>query len=97
MILALAAESAGTTEGQAIRDALYGLSGPPGTKHNATADGVKAAFEAVRDGEDIDLEGEASAIDWDDRGAITVGHFSVWQFQDGAIVDLEHFDVDLTE
>ena len=97
VILALAAESAGTTDGQAIRDALYGLSGPPGTKHNATADGVKTAFEAVRDGEDIDLEGEASAIDWDDRGAITVGHFSVWQFQDGAIVDLEHFDVDLTE
>ena len=54
-------------------------------------------MEAVRNGDDIDLEGEATAIDWDDRGAVTIGHFSVWQFTDGEIVDLEHFDVDLRE
>lgn len=97
VILSLAAESAGTTEGQAIRDALYEISRPPGTKYSATSDGVKSAFDAIGNGDDIDLEGEASAIDWDDRGAVTVGHFSVWQFTDGEIVDLEHFDVNLTE
>lgn len=97
VIMALAAESAGTTDGAAIRDAMYDISRPPGTKYNATSDGLKAAFEAVRNGEDIDLEGEATAIDWDQRGAVTIGHFSVWQFKGGEIVDLEHFDVDLTE
>ena len=97
VILSLAAERAGTTDGVAIRDAMYEISRPPGTSYNATSDGIKAAMEAVRNGEEIDLEGEATAIDWDDRGAVTIGHFSVWQFNDGEIVDLEHFDVDLTE
>ena len=76
---------------------MYEISRPPGTKYNATANGIKAAMEAVRNGDDIDLEGEATAIDWDDRGAVTIGHFSVWQFKEGGIVDLEHFDVDLSE
>ena len=97
VILALAAEMAGTTDGAVIRDAMYEISRPPGTKYNATANGIKAAMEAVRNGDDIDLEGEATAIDWDDRGAVTIGHFSVWQFKDGGIVDLEYFDVDLRE
>lgn len=97
VILALAAEMAGTTDGAAIRDAMYEISRSPGTKYNATANGIKAAMEAVRNGDDIDLEGEATAIDWDDRGAVTIGHFSVWQFKEGGIVDLEHFDVDLSE
>ena len=93
----IAAEHAGTTDGAAIRDSLYTISGPPGQSFPATADGIKAALEAVRNGDDIDLEGEATAIDWDARGEVTFGHMGIWQFQDGDIVDLRHFDVDLTE
>ena len=97
VVMSLAAESAGTSDGTAIRDALYEISRPPGTEYGATSVGVKAALEAVRNGEEINLEGEASAIDWDERGVVTVGHYSVWQFQDGGIVDIEYFDVDIRE
>ena len=93
----VAAEHAGTTSGVAIRDSLYAISGPPGQSFPATAAGIKGALEAVRNGDDIDLEGEATAINWDDRGEVTSGHMGIWQFQDGDIVDLRHFDVDLTQ
>ena len=93
----VAAEHAGTTSGVAIRDSLYAISGPPGQKYPATAEGIKGALAAVRNGDDIDLEGEATAINWDDRGEVTFGHMGIWQFQDGDIVDLRHFDIDLSQ
>ena len=93
----IAAEHAGTTDGAAIRDSLYTISGPPGESFPATAEGIRGALDAVRNGDDIDLEGEATAINWDARGEVTFGHMGIWQFQDGDVVDLRHFDVDLTE
>ena len=93
----IASEHAGSTAGAAIRDSLYTISGPPGESFPATAEGIAGALEAVRNGADIDLEGEATAINWDDRGEVTFGHMGIWQFQDGNIVDLRHFDVDLSE
>ena len=97
VLLMLAAEHAGSNDPEAIRDSLYEISRPPGQLYPATSDGVAAALRAVRNGDDIDLDGESSALDWDDRGEVTVGHFSFWQFQDGEIVDLEHVDIDIRE
>ena len=93
----LAAEYAGSTDGAAIRDALHSIANPPGQRFPASAAGVKGALAAIRNGEDIDLDGEGTSLDWDSRGEIVVGHMGVWQFQDGEIVDLRHFDVDISQ
>ena len=95
--LMLAAEYAGSADGAAIRDALYLIGNPPGQRFPASAEGIKGALAAIRSGGDIDLEGEATDLNWDDRGEIVTGHMGVWQFQEGAIVDLNHFDVDLSQ
>ena len=95
--LMLAAEYAGSSDGAAIRDALAAVGNPPGARHPASSAGVRAALEAIRNGGDIDLDGEATDLDWDDRGEIVAGDIVVWQFKDGAIADLRHVTVVLTE
>ena len=94
--LMLAAEYAGSADGAAIRDALYAVAAPPGVSYPASSDGVARALAAVRRGEDIDLDGEATALDWDARGEIVRSHMGVWRFSGGAIEDLRHFGIDLT-
>lgn len=95
--LMLAAEYAGSTDGEAIRDALHVVAGPPGKHFPASSEGVVGALEAVRNGEDIDLDGEATDLNWDDRGEIVIGHMLIWQFNNGAIEDIRHFGVDLSK
>ena len=97
MALMLAAEYAGSTDGAAIRDALPIIAGPPGIRFPASSDGVKGALEAIRNGQDIDLDGEATTIDWDENGDVTIGGVEIWQFQDGGIVSLRHFEIDVTK
>ncbi len=97
MALMLAAEYAGTTDGAAIRDALHVIAGPPGDRYPASSAGVAAALAAIRAGEDIDLDGEASDLNWDERGDLVTGDMLVWRFTNGAIEDVRHFVVDLRE
>lgn len=93
--LMLAAEHARSTDGAAIRDSLHVIATPPGRRIPATSDGMASALMAIQNGEDIDLDGEASTLDWDERGEL-VGHtMGVWQFRNGAIEDLYHFKVTL--
>ena len=93
--LMLAAEHAGTTDGEAIRDSLHAIAAPPGKRYPASAEGIAGALQAIRDGEEIDLDGEASTLDWDDRGELVEHTMGVWQYKDGVIKDLLHFDVAL--
>ena len=93
--LMLAAEHAGTTDGEALRDSLHAIAAPPGKRYPASAEGIAGALQAIRDGEEIDLDGEASTLDWDERGELVSHTMGVWQFKDGAINDLYTFDVTL--
>ena len=93
--LMLAAEHAKSTDGEAIRDSLHVISSPPGKRFSASAQGIKDALQAIRNGEEIDLDGEASTLDWDQRGELISHTMGVWQFENGAIEDLYHFEVTL--
>ena len=95
--LTLAAEYAGSGDGAAVRDALAAVGNPPGARWPASSAGVRGALEAIRNGGDIDLDGEATDLNWDGRGEIVDGDIVVWQFRDGAIADLRHITVVLTE
>lgn len=93
--IALAAELAGSTDGAAIRDALVRVASPPGATFVPGADGVAAALAAVRDGDDINYEGAATTLDWNADGDVTSGIIGIWQYVDGAIVEIEEIPFSL--
>ena len=93
--LMLAAELAGSADGAAIRDALPKAGGPPGRRLPASAAGVAAALDAIRAGGEIDLDGEATNLDWDANGDVTGGIMSIWRFSDGGIEEVRTIPIDL--
>lgn len=84
--LCLAAERAGTTDGEAIRNALYEVCGGGGQRIDAGADGVTEALATIRDGREIDFDGATSTIDWDPAGDVTRGFVGVYRFEGGSVV-----------
>ena len=86
--LALAAEAAGSTEGAAIRDQLARIGAPGGDAFTPGGDSIEAALEAAGDGDDINYEGAATSLDWNDVGDVTSGYIEIWQYEGGEIVAL---------
>ncbi len=95
--IALAAESADSHEGAAIRDALATVAAPGGEQFVPGPEGVRAALEAVRDGDDIDFEGSATTLNWDENGDVTTGFIGVWRYAGGEIEELREVPFDLSE
>ena len=88
--LALAAQAAGSLDGAAIRDHLRDVGGRPGQVVLGTAAGVADALRLLADGEEVDYEGVASSVDWDEHGDLRRGHIEVWRFTpDGRIETVE--------
>ena len=90
LALMLAAAWAGSSEGAAIRDALYTIADAPGRRVPASAAGAAQALRAIAAGIDINLDGEATALDWDENGDILRGHIVVWQFAEGGVRELSN-------
>ena len=86
--IALAAEAAGSTDGAEIRDQLARIGAPGGDLFVPGPAGVADALEAVRDGDDINYEGAATTLDWNDVGDVTTGFIEIWQYDGGEIVSL---------
>ena len=93
--IALAAELAGSTDGAAIRDALARVAAPGGAVQIAGGDGIAAALDAIRDGDDINYEGVATTLDWDANGDVTTGYIGIWQYAGGTIEELEQIPFSL--
>ena len=85
MLLALAIEKAGTTDGAAVRDALHEVSKAPG---EAILPGEFAkAKELLAAGQDVDYEGAAGSQDFDEAGDVP-GTYSHWAIEDSKIVEV---------
>ena len=93
--IALAAERAGSPDGDAIRDALVEIGNPGGDRFDAGPDGISAALAAIRGGSDVDLEGSATTLNWNADGDVTTGYIGIWGYTDGAIVDVRTTAIDL--
>ena len=78
MVIALAAEKAGSTDPTAIRDALRDVANAPGTKVGSPPAGIAAAFESVRKGEDIDYDGASGSVEFDENGDVLLGAIDTW-------------------
>jgi branched-chain amino acid transport system substrate-binding protein len=86
ILLALAIQAAGSTDGPAIQQAMFDVS--RGKSPGATAYGpaqVPDAINALKRGEDINYNGAAGNEDFDDFGNV-IGDFIVWQVQNSAFV-----------
>src|SRR3990170_2998097 len=97
MVIALAAEKAGSVDPTAIRDALRDVGNAPGTKVGSPPEGITAAFEAVRNGEDIDYDGASGSVEFDENGDVLLGAIDIWRV-DAATTDFvteKTYQVDL--
>ena len=90
IVIALAAEAAGTVEGLGIRDHLRVVASGPGEVVVAGPEGVARALAILRDGGEVDYDGPSGTIDWDENGDVTSGTVGVWRFTEaGGIEDVE--------
>ena len=91
--LALAAQAAGSEDGAAIRDQLRRIGSAPGLNVIPEIDSLRAGLEEAATGGDLDYQGGAGTLEWDERGDITHGYIGTWEFSaDGTIRDIETFE-----
>ena len=78
--LALAVQAAGSVDGAAIRDRLRAVGAAPGTTVTAGPRGVAEALRILAEGGEIDYEGAAVTMDWDENGDLRRGYVGIWRF-----------------
>ena len=94
--IGLAAEVAGSIDSGAIRNNLRSAAAPPGESVSAGASGIADALDAIRSGDEVNYDGAATSLDWDDNGDVTSGYIGVWQFSDGTIEEVSVTAFDLS-
>ena len=78
--IALAAQAAGSVDGAAIRDRLREVGGPAGRTVPGTPAGVADGLSLLAEGQEIDYDGAASTLDWDENGDLSRGYIGTWRF-----------------
>ena len=93
VLIALAAEKAGTTtDSAAIRDALRDIANPPGEVVGPGVDDIMRALELIEDGEDINYEGAGGSHDFDENGDVS-STIEIWKIENGEIVSTGRFEL----
>ena len=85
-LIAYAMERGGSADPRSIADHLTDVSA------GGTEVGVARWAEGralLADGVDIDYQGAAGSVDFDERGELTSGTYRVWRIEDGAIVPID--------
>ncbi len=91
-LIALAAAKAGTTtDSPAIRDALRDVANPPGEMIGPGVDSIKRALTLIAAGQDINYEGAAGPVDFDENGDV-VGPIEIWKVEGGKIKSTGRFE-----
>ena len=85
MIVALAAEAAGTDDPGLIRQQILAVS-----KGGETCQTYAECLALLKEGQDIDYDGASGPVDLDEHREPTVGVYDVWEYNaTGAPVDIE--------
>ena len=93
VLIALAAAKAGTTtDSVAIRDALRSIANPPGEEVGPGVEGIKKALMLIDEGKDINYEGAAGTVDFDENGDVT-GYIEIWKVEGGEIKSTGRFEL----
>ena len=78
--LALAAQAAGSVEGAAIRDHLRAIGSGPGVTVIAEAEIIADGLKILAACGEVNYEGAATTLDWDEHGDLRRGFIGVWRF-----------------
>lgn len=78
--LALAAQAAGSVDGAAIRDRLRAIGSGPGVVVTAGVESIAAGLQVLAEGGEVNYEGAATTLDWDEHGDLRRGYIGVWRF-----------------
>lgn len=89
VITALAAEQAGSTDSEAIRDEMIAV-----TRDGTQCSGFAECQELIANGEDIDYEGVSGPVDFTEAGEPSVGTYDVWGWVDGELEVLDTIRTD---
>ncbi|MFQ6027588.1 MAG: ABC transporter substrate-binding protein [Dehalococcoidia bacterium] len=89
VLIGLAMEKAGSSEGPAIRDALRDVANPPGEKVGPGE--LERALSIISDGGDVDYEGVAGSQNIDDNGDV-LNSIEVWKIEGGTITSTGRFE-----
>ena len=93
VLIALAAEKAGTTtDSAAIRDALRDVANPPGEVVGPGVDSIKRALELILQGQDINYEGAGGSHDFDENGDV-ISTIEIWKIENGVIVSTGRYEL----
>ena len=93
VLIALAAEKAGTTTDSAlIRDALRDIANPPGEIVGPGIESLRRALELIRDGKDINYEGAGGSQDFDANGDV-VSTIEIWKIEGGEIISTGRYEL----
>jgi ABC-type branched-subunit amino acid transport system substrate-binding protein len=87
----LAAVAAGSSDGEAISEAIVDVTGPGGQKY--TFEQLPEAIEALQNGQDIDYEGASGPVDWDTNGDLSRYIYDISEFKGGQLVKLDTVEV----
>jgi branched-chain amino acid transport system substrate-binding protein len=88
IIMALAAESAGSTESADIAAAMVGV-----TQGGTKCDTYASCKTLLDDGTDIDYDGASGPGEWAPEGEPAAGTYDVWEFRDGEVATLDIVEV----
>ncbi|MEM6956470.1 MAG: ABC transporter substrate-binding protein [Myxococcota bacterium] len=80
IMLMLAIEAARSTDGTAIRDALFSISRLPGS--NVEPKDLRTALSRLREGSEINYTGASGDVDFDTLGNV-IGDYEIWRFDAG--------------
>jgi ABC-type branched-subunit amino acid transport system substrate-binding protein len=94
-LFALAAASANSTDGTAIRDNLRFVANPPGERIGIGPEEFARALDLLEAGEDIDYFGASGPADLDENGDLASGLVATWRIVEGVITHQEQTEVDL--
>ncbi|HEY9881819.1 MAG TPA: ABC transporter substrate-binding protein [Leptolyngbyaceae cyanobacterium] len=89
MLIALAMEKAGSTDGAAVRDALREVANGPGEEIKP-GEWAKAV-EAIKNGQDVNYVGASGSLDFDKQGDVA-GTFAEWAIDNGEIKTVKVFE-----
>ena len=92
VLLALAAEAAGGTDGDALMEAIGGL-----THEGVECFSYRECASLIRAGEAIDYVGASGPLDLTPEGDPAIGLYGVFQFENGQLTTTATYEVDLRE
>lgn len=87
----LGAVAAGSSDGEAIAEAIVDATAPGGKKY--TFEQLPQAIEALEAGEDIDYEGASGPVDWDEGGDLSRYIYDISEFKGGELVKVDTVEV----